>query len=67
MESDSRPTFAFGQKVKEKFTGFVGVIVAVTSYATGYNRYAVQGTQVDRSGMPVDWRWIDDTQLEVIE
>jgi len=56
--------FALGQKVKERFTGFVGVIVAQTRYLNGCLKYGVSAINLDKDGKIPDWEWIDETQLE---
>ncbi len=56
--------FECGATVRDKITGFSGVIRARTQYLTGCNKYAVQATDI-REGKPEEWVWFDEGELEV--
>jgi hypothetical protein len=55
--------YDLGQEVKDKVTGFSGVIVARTDYMTGCVRYSVQCKKLDKGGKPQDWQSFDEDQL----
>jgi len=55
--------FALGTKVKDKITGYKGIIVSQTVYMTGCNRYGVQSQKLGNTGKPQDWVFIDEDQL----
>lgn len=54
---------ALGQEVKDKVTGYTGVIVCRTEYLTGCNRYSVQSRKLDKDSLPADWKAFDEDQL----
>jgi hypothetical protein len=54
-----------GTNVRDKITGFEGVVMARTQYINGCDRYAVQAQEL-HEGKPVDWVHFDENQLEVI-
>ncbi len=57
--------FELGQKVKERITGFKGVIVARSQYMTGCNRYGVQSQKLKHDGKPLEWEYFDEDLLEI--
>lgn len=57
--------FDLGQLVRDKITGFNGIVVARTEYLTGCSRYSVQSRKLDEKGKPQDWLAFDEDQLEL--
>lgn len=55
-----------GTEVREKITGFTGVVVCRTEYLTGCNRYSVQSKKLGKEGKPQDWVSFDEDQLLVV-
>ena len=55
--------FDLGQKVKDKVTGFSGVVVCRADYMTGCVRYSVQSKKLSKEGKPQDWQVFDEDQL----
>jgi len=55
-----------GQEVKEKVTGFTGVIMSQTKYFTGCLHYGVQSRSLTADGRFLDWEYIDESRLELI-
>ena len=53
-----------GDKVKEKITGFSGVITGSCSYLTGCDQYLVTAKQTDITKDPLA-RWYDEQRLEL--
>lgn len=59
-----------GAKVRDRVTGFTGVVVAITSWLAGCERALVQAPATTEENGKVtvpDGVWIDTGQLEVIE
>ena len=56
--------FEFGVKVRDRITGFAGVMTGVTRYITGCDQCLVQPPVKD-DGTHIDARWIDDVRLEL--
>ena len=54
-----------GKKVRDKVTGFEGIITAVVSYITGCDQYFVQPQVKD--GAYVEGRYMDVHRVEFIE
>jgi hypothetical protein len=58
--------FELGQVVKEKITGFTGVIMGRTDYITGCKQYGLLSQKLDKTtGKPLDWHWFDEERLVV--
>lgn len=55
-----------GAEVKDKITGFIGIVVGRTEWATGCRRYAVQSTKL-KDGIPTEPQWIDEVMLTVLK
>jgi heat shock protein HspQ len=54
-----------GARVRDKVTGFTGVVTAVTDHLTGCKRWWVEGPANDKG--ETQERWIDEARIEVIE
>ena len=55
--------FKLGDVVKDKVTGFSGVVVAQTKYLTGCSRYGIASQKLDKEGKPLDWQYFDEDLL----
>ena len=55
----------FGQKVRDKITGFAGIVVGRSTWMFGCVQYCV-APSVDEKGSYRDSHWFDDGRLEVI-
>lgn len=55
-----------GDRVRDKVTGFVGIVIGKTTWLNGCNRLGVQPT-VLHEGKPIDAVWFDEPQLELVE
>ena len=53
-----------GSEVKDKITGFVGIVVARTAWINGCTRYGVQSREL-KDGKPIDAEWFDEQSLVV--
>ena len=58
--------FEVGQKVKDRITGFQGIIIARTEWLNGCLRYVVQAQKRTAEGKTVD-DTIDEQQLILME
>ena len=59
--------FDLGQAVKDKWSPFVGVVMARTQYMSGCNTYGVFDQKLDTAGKPNEWKWFDETGLEGVK
>ena len=57
--------FELGQLVKDKITGFKGIVICQSKYLTGCNRYSLQSQKLDK-GKPADWVAFDEDQLDAV-
>lgn len=57
--------FEMGFTLKDKITGFKGVVAGRCEYITGCDQYLVQ-PKTD-NGKWVDSRWLDENRLEAVE
>ena len=54
-----------GMKVKDKITGFTGIVVSYSKHMNGCDRAWIQ-PPVDKDGKNIDGAWFDVVTLEVI-
>jgi hypothetical protein len=64
MKGGEKMTIKLGKKVKDKITGFEGIVTGVASYLYGCDQYLV--TPPAKDGAKVDAYWFDEGRLEVI-
>lgn len=55
-----------GSRVKDKISGFKGIVVARTEWLNGCWRYGVRSKEL-KDGQPIETQWFDDVDLEVID
>lgn len=58
-------TLILGQEVRDKVTGFKGIITGLVSYLTGCHQALVQ-PRVKETGDFVDSHWFDTDRIEVV-
>lgn len=58
-------TFENGDKVKDKTTGFAGVVTGRADYLSGCNQYCIQPAVED--GKWVDLHWFDEPRLVMVK
>ena len=56
--------FEKGVVLKDKITGFKGIVMARSDYYTGCNSYGLLSQKL-KDGKPVNWEWIDEGLLEL--
>jgi len=59
-------THALGSKVRDRVTGYTGIVIGQTSWLYGCRRYTVQSQEM-KDGKPVDAMSFDEDALETIE
>jgi heat shock protein HspQ len=55
--------FALGEIVKDRITGFKGVVVCQSKYLTGCSRYGLLSQELTKEGNPADWCYFDEDCL----
>lgn len=58
--------YSNGDVLKDRVTGFTGVVMVCASYATGCHHYGLQPREM-ANGKPSDWEWLDQSRLELVE
>lgn len=55
-----------GSEVKDKVSGFAGVVISRTEYLNACIRYGVQPKKTQKeNGKPAEAEWFDENQLQV--
>jgi len=54
-----------GGRVKDKITGFTGIVIARTEWLNGCTRVGVQSQEL-KDGKPIEQQWFDETQVIVV-
>ena len=55
-----------GDRVKDRITGFKGVVVGITNWLNGCVRVGIHQEKI-KAGQEIRTEWIDDVQLEVLK
>lgn len=58
--------FELGTILKDKVTGFKGVLMGRSDYVTGCRQYGLQKQGLDEQGKVPDWAWFDEGRLKVV-
>lgn len=56
-----------GDLVRDRVTGFEGLVVARTEWLNGCARITVQPRTLDKDGKPIEAHGFDDLQCEVVQ
>lgn len=59
-------TMELGDRVKDRITGFMGIVVARTKWLNGCTRITIQPETL-KDGNPIETQCFDEPQLELIE
>ena len=60
------PEFELGSKVKDKITGFKGIVIARTCWLNNCNTYGVRSQKL-KDGKIQDVEWFDEPQLKIVK
>jgi len=55
-----------GDVLKDKVSGFEGVVMVRAEYSTGCIHYGMQSQDM-KDGEPRDWHWLDQSRLELVK
>lgn len=56
--------FGLGEVVRDKVTGFTGVVMSQTKYFTGCKHYGLQSKDLTTDGKVREWEYLDESRLE---
>ena len=59
-------TYEFGVTLKDKITGFKGIVTGYASYITGCDQYLIIH-KVNKEGKAGDHKWFDENRLELLK
>ena len=54
-----------GDILRDKVSGFEGVVMVRAEYSTGCIHYGMQSQEM-KDGSPRDWEWMDQSRLESV-
>ena len=58
--------FSMGATLRDKVTGFEGVVMVRAEYFTGCNHYGLCWTNCPE-GKLAEWQWLDQSRLELVD
>lgn len=58
--------YAIGDKLRDKVTGAVGIVMVIAKYQTGCLHYGIQQAMREDGKIP-EWLWLDESRFEFIE
>lgn len=56
-----------GDEVRDRVTGYKGIVVCVAEWLNGCRRLLVQAEGLQESGQPIEAVYVDEPQLELVE
>lgn len=59
--------FQLGDTVKDKHTGFTGLMTARTEWLYGCTRVAIEAKELSKDGEVVQPQWFDIQRIELVE
>jgi hypothetical protein len=60
------PAFEFGEKVKDRITGFAGEVNCISRFASGCRHVAVVPNKMTKEGAPLGLEWFSEGTLESV-
>ncbi len=55
-----------GDKVKDRITGYEGIVTGITNWLNGCARIGVQSTKL-KDGKPLETEWFDVNQIQLVK
>jgi len=56
------PKYILGEVLRDKITGFSGVVMGITLYYTGCIHYGLCSQELSY-GKPLEWQWFDESRI----
>jgi len=56
-----------GDLLKDKITGYEGIVLGVTLYSTGCTHYGLISQKLSKNNTIGDWEWFDETRLSIVK
>lgn len=67
LSSKITPLAPLGARVRDRLTGFTGIVIARTEWLYGCVRVGIAPEEVEDGKQPADDWWCDEGQVEVLE
>lgn len=67
LTSAKKAEVQLGDKVKDRITGFEGIVVAITTWMYGCRRVTVLPDRLDKDGKILDSASFDEPQIEILK
>ena len=58
--------YELGVELKDRLTGYQGIVVGRTEYLNGCHRYSLQSRQLNKDNKPAEWEAFDEMQLDPV-
>ena len=58
--------FNLGDEVKDRITGFSGIIISRTQWLTNCNTYGLKSQQLDKDGKPQEMQCFDEPNIVLL-
>lgn len=58
--------FGMEDVLKDRISGFQGVVMSISFYATGCTHYGLMTQGVKDDGTLAPWEWLDESRLECV-
>lgn len=65
-KKDPKFKFNLGDEIKDKITGFHGIIIARTQWIHNCNTYGIRSREL-KDNIPLDTQFFDEPQLEIVK
>ena len=59
--------YELGDLLKDKVSGFKGIALSKSYYATGCVHFGLGATETTKDGGVHDWQWFDQSRLDLVK
>jgi len=59
--------YDIGDELKDKVSGFIGIVLGITQYSTGCIHYGLSAQVLGKEGDVKNWEWFDETRLNLLK
>jgi len=67
MSNKVKFKYANGDILRDIVSGYTGVVMVQAYYSTGCKHYGIQSQELNSTGEPRDWHWLDESRVELIQ
>ncbi len=66
MKTETIKKIKLGVTARDVITGFEGIVIGRTEYLYGCAHIAIKSTKLDKDGAPMECKWFDEPQVEMV-